>query len=224
MKFRFSILALIFFVLNSCSTSHKVSQLEQEPNVVHKGHSGKHKSCSLCNPRQTEQDQLALEPIPPIQIGPKIDPSHLAKKVKPEEIASPEKKAETPAKAIGILKKSKEISETLTGDIKNLTPKKGLQVLKNLYEVNPNGTNKFALWGFILSLIGIAGWAIPYLGGLIWTAGLVLSIIGLVQINRAAKNDEYQKGKGFAIAGIVISALQIVLLAAAFALVILLFL
>src|SRR5690606_9326616 len=82
-------------------------------------------------------------------------PSHLAKKVKPEEIASPEKKAGTPANANEILKKTKEISETRKGDIKDLTPKKELQVLKDLYEVNPKGTNKFALWGFILSLTSI---------------------------------------------------------------------
>ena len=59
--------------------------------------------------------------------------------------------------------------------------------------VVPTKTNGFAIAGFILS----------FFGGLL---GLIFSIVGLVQINRRGN----QKGKGLAIAGIVISAVMMI--------------
>ena len=61
-------------------------------------------------------------------------------------------------------------------------------------------TNKFALIGFVLSLISTFIY-----GGFLWL-GIIFSIIGLIDCKR--KN---QKGKAFANAGIVISVIYIVM-------------
>lgn len=73
---------------------------------------------------------------------------------------------------------------------------------------NPQSkTNGFAIAGFVISLVSIL-----CCGGTSWL-GLVFSIIGLVNANKGNK-----EGKGLAIAGIVISAILLVLLVALYAL------
>ena len=62
-------------------------------------------------------------------------------------------------------------------------------------------TNICALLGFILSLISVLFFANFF--GWISLAGLVLSILGLVQIKRNSD----QKGRGFSIAGIIIGSI-----------------
>ena len=59
----------------------------------------------------------------------------------------------------------------------------------------PRKTNGLAIAGFVLSLLGCTS-----------LIGLILSIIGLSQINK----DPNQEGKGLAIAGIVIGALCVI--------------
>jgi hypothetical protein len=60
--------------------------------------------------------------------------------------------------------------------------------------------NTMGLVGFIASLVSLVfGW-IPFIGQLIWLVGIVLSIIGVTK-----------KPKGFAIAGIIISCIGIIL-------------
>ena len=62
------------------------------------------------------------------------------------------------------------------------------------------GTNTLAIWGFICGLLGwtCCGCCVPF-----DLLGLTFSIIALVQVNAAAGRME---GRGFAIAGIVLSA------------------
>ena len=62
-----------------------------------------------------------------------------------------------------------------------------------------NRTNSLALVGFILSIVFSL-----FTCGLLSIVGLVLSIVGLTEINKTG-----EKGKGFAIAGIIISAISI---------------
>lgn len=61
-------------------------------------------------------------------------------------------------------------------------------------------TNKFALAGFILSIISV------FTNGLFLWLGLIFSIIGLIDCKQ-----RNQKGKTYAIIGIVISAIYIIL-------------
>lgn len=64
-----------------------------------------------------------------------------------------------------------------------------------------NQSNEIGIAGFVLSVIAIfVGW-IPFLGWFVWLLGLVLSFIGI-----------FKAPKGFAIAGLIISLLGIVLL------------
>lgn len=66
-------------------------------------------------------------------------------------------------------------------------------------QVNPS--NGIGIAGFVLSVIAIfVGW-IPFLGWFVWLLGLVLSFIGI-----------FKAPKGFAIAGLIISLIGIVLL------------
>ncbi len=67
--------------------------------------------------------------------------------------------------------------------------------INNNTTVNKSGTNVLALIGFILSLVGIISC------GSTTIFGLVLSIVGLTQVNKTKEN-----GKGFAIAGIIVSS------------------
>ncbi len=68
-------------------------------------------------------------------------------------------------------------------------------------------TNGMATAGFVLALVTLFfGW-IPVLGWIIWVLGLIFSSIGLAK----AKNVE-GKGKGLAIAGLIISLVGIVLI------------
>lgn len=62
-------------------------------------------------------------------------------------------------------------------------------------------TNVCALIGFILSLASALFFTNPF--GLLALAGLILSIIGLIQIGR----DSTLKGKGFAITGIIVGSI-----------------
>ena len=68
-------------------------------------------------------------------------------------------------------------------------------------------TNGFAIAGFVISIVSIFCCGIPS-----WL-GLVFSIIGLVNANKSEG-----EGKGLAIAGIVISAILLVLLIALYSL------
>lgn len=65
---------------------------------------------------------------------------------------------------------------------------------------HPGKTNPLALWGFVFSALAwsFCGCCVPF--GIV---GLALAIIGLVQLNSAGNT---QEGRGFAIAGIVLAA------------------
>lgn len=69
--------------------------------------------------------------------------------------------------------------------------------------------NPMALTGFICSLAFIVLFWIPFIGWLLPIAGLVFSIIGVSQINKAQGTE---KGKGLAIAGIIISAVWLLIM------------
>jgi len=65
----------------------------------------------------------------------------------------------------------------------------------------PNQSNGIGTAGFVLSVMAVfVGW-IPFLGWFIWFLGLVLSFIGI-----------FKAPKGFAIAGLIISLIGIVML------------
>jgi hypothetical protein len=66
-------------------------------------------------------------------------------------------------------------------------------------------TNSFAIWGMILGILALVC-CCPKL--LLGTLGLIFSLIGLSQIN--ARPDLYE-GRGFAIAGIVLSVLSLLI-------------
>lgn len=62
-------------------------------------------------------------------------------------------------------------------------------------------SNGMGIAGFILSLIALfVGW-IPFIGWLVWLLGLIFSFVGI-----------FKAPKGFAIAGLVISLIGIILL------------
>lgn len=64
-----------------------------------------------------------------------------------------------------------------------------------------NKTNGIGIAGFVLALLGLfLGW-IPVLGWIIWLLGVVFSIVGI-----------FKKPKGFAIAGLVISFIGVIIL------------
>lgn len=61
--------------------------------------------------------------------------------------------------------------------------------------------NEMGLAGFIVSIVGLLfGW-VPFFGWILWIVGLVLSIIGVTK-----------QPKGYAIAGIVISLVSVLVL------------
>ena len=67
-------------------------------------------------------------------------------------------------------------------------------------------TNGIGIAGFVLALLGILlGW-IPVLGWVIWVLGLIFSIIGM-----------FRSPRGLAIAGFIISIIDIILLLTVFA-------
>jgi len=80
-------------------------------------------------------------------------------------------------------------------------------VLSQTTTNNSKKTNGFAIAGFVISIVSIFCCGLPS-----WL-GLVFSIIGLVNANKGEG-----EGKGFAIAGIVISAILLVLLIALYSL------
>ncbi len=64
----------------------------------------------------------------------------------------------------------------------------------------PTQSNGIGIAGFILSVLAIfVGW-VPFLGWLVWVLGLILSFIGV-----------FKAPKGFAIAGLIISLIGVVL-------------
>ena len=65
--------------------------------------------------------------------------------------------------------------------------------------------NSLALTGFVLGLIGVV---IPYLGIILGPLSIIFSVIGLVKIN---KENTKWKGKGLAIAGIILGVLAFLL-------------
>jgi len=83
----------------------------------------------------------------------------------------------------------------------------GLQSTQNLnsqpifiqQEASPS--NGIGIAGFVLSIMAIfIGW-VPFIGWVVWLLGLVLSFIGI-----------FKAPKGFAIAGLIISLIGIILL------------
>lgn len=226
MKFKFPSLVLIIIALSSCSTTFKVTEFAQESKIVSNGHSGKHRSCSLCNPRHTEKVQLVLEPIPPIQIAQRLSPPSIAEKIKPREHTSPEKKTSTPIKEHANVKSKKNILEAQSSGLHINSREEKINFEEKQYKVTPNGWNKAAIWGFVLSLTSILiVWGFIPLAILIgWSSGmyvflgiglllsiisLIFSIIGYLQIRRASKKNEPQKGKGLAIVGILLSIIHL---------------
>ncbi|MCE3076837.1 hypothetical protein [Chryseobacterium gwangjuense] len=70
-----------------------------------------------------------------------------------------------------------------------------------LIQQGVNQSNGIGIAGFVLSVIAIfIGW-IPFLGWFVWFLGLILSFIGI-----------FRAPKGFAIAGLIISLIGVVLL------------
>jgi len=61
--------------------------------------------------------------------------------------------------------------------------------------------NNIGLTGFILSIVAIVLSWVPFVGWLCWLLGLVLSIVGL-----------FRKPKGFAVAGLVISLIGLIIM------------
>ena len=77
----------------------------------------------------------------------------------------------------------------------------GVSLANQNISVQDNKTNSLAVAGFATSLVSL----IINLWGIIGLLALILSIVGLVQVGN--KNE---KGKGLAIAGIIIGAFSIV--------------
>ncbi|GLB47930.1 hypothetical protein [Neptunitalea lumnitzerae] len=67
-------------------------------------------------------------------------------------------------------------------------------------------TNSFAIAGFILALLAIFLFWVPFLDFIIWILGGIFSIIGIVQAGKL------ENGMGLSIAGLIISFLSPVLL------------
>lgn len=66
---------------------------------------------------------------------------------------------------------------------------------------NPQETNTMGIAGFVLALISLfVGW-IPFFGWIVWLLGLIFSIIGVTK-----------EPRGFAIAGLIISFIGVILL------------
>jgi len=70
----------------------------------------------------------------------------------------------------------------------------------------PLRTNSLAVWGFILGLLSCTCCSICCCGCPLNLVGLIFSIIALIQISN---NPDTQRGKGFAIAGIICSCLSL---------------
>jgi Domain of unknown function (DUF4190) len=68
-------------------------------------------------------------------------------------------------------------------------------------------TNGMAVASLVCGIVGLVGWLGCFFGAVASIPGLVLGIVGLQQVNRS---NGMQKGRGLAIAGIVTSALAIV--------------
>ncbi len=68
-------------------------------------------------------------------------------------------------------------------------------------------SNGMATAGFILALLTFFFGAIPVLGWILWILGLVFSIIGLSKASQLGGT-----GKGLAIAGLVISLIDLVMI------------
>jgi hypothetical protein len=66
-------------------------------------------------------------------------------------------------------------------------------------------SNALAIAGFVLAIIALFTGGIPVLGWIVWLLGLVFSAVGL---SRA----KILGGRGFAIAGLIISLLGIILI------------
>ena len=61
--------------------------------------------------------------------------------------------------------------------------------------------NTVGLAGFIVALLALITSSIPYLGGILWLLGLVLSTIGL-----------FKRPRGFAVAGFILSMLVVIVI------------
>jgi hypothetical protein len=86
-------------------------------------------------------------------------------------------------------------------------PTAGVPTLPTLTAYQTPKTNTMAIAGFVLGILSVSGCLCSY-GLPANILGLVFSIIGLTQINA---NPEMEKGKGLAIAGIVLSAAGLLL-------------
>lgn len=72
----------------------------------------------------------------------------------------------------------------------------------------PQGSSGLAIAGMILGIVGVATSILPIINNLsffIGIVGLILAVVGLVAVNKGRK-----KGRGFAIAGLVLNVLTIV--------------
>ncbi len=79
------------------------------------------------------------------------------------------------------------------------TTQQGQTIVINQTEVKKS--NGVGVAGFVMALIAIfLGW-VPVLGWILWVLGLILSFVGL-----------FKKPRGLAIAGLVISLIEIILL------------
>ena len=71
--------------------------------------------------------------------------------------------------------------------------------------------NKLAVAGFVLSLVGLVLFILHWIAAVIALVGLILSIVGKVQINRTGA-----RGNGFALAGIIIGIIGVIVGAGVF--------
>ncbi len=71
----------------------------------------------------------------------------------------------------------------------------------------PQQGNPLAITGFVLSLVSIALFWIPFVNILLWVLTIVFSAVGLSKANK-----ENRPHRGLAIAGICISAIPLVLI------------
>ncbi|MGM5480749.1 MAG: hypothetical protein ACQESC_04800 [Nanobdellota archaeon] len=69
----------------------------------------------------------------------------------------------------------------------------------------------FAMWSFILSLAPIAIIVVPFINLVLVATPFASIVTGIIGIRKCNKNTKKYKGKGFAIAGLVIGLVEILI-------------
>lgn len=89
----------------------------------------------------------------------------------------------------------------------------GMYKKKNKASGTSKDVDSVTTWGFVLSLIGIYFMFLFFIGAIFGIASIILGIVGLNRI----KNNKNLKGKGFAIAAIVIGTIEVLVVLLIFA-------